>query len=52
MIKTGRMENKSKCDANFLLGVSLAVCKAGAIENKVLLYLHIAVLADNFEVIV
>ncbi|CAD7671187.1 unnamed protein product [Nyctereutes procyonoides] len=36
-------------DANSLLGVSLAVCKAGAIENGMPLYLHIAVLADNFE---
>lgn len=46
------MENKSKCDANSFLGVSLAICKAGTIENVVPLYFYITVLADNFEVIV
>lgn len=46
------MENKSKCDAHSFLGISLAVCKAGAIENEVPLYLSYAVLGDNFKVIV
>uniref|UniRef100_A0A8C8U7B5 phosphopyruvate hydratase n=1 Tax=Peromyscus maniculatus bairdii TaxID=230844 RepID=A0A8C8U7B5_PERMB len=37
--------------ANAILGVSLAVCKAGAAEKGVLLYRHIADLAGNPEVI-
>jgi enolase len=38
-------ENKSKLGANALLGVSLAVCKAGAVHKGVPLYRHIADLA-------
>jgi enolase len=38
-------ENKSKLGANAILGVSLAVCKAGAAHNGVPLYQHIANLA-------
>uniref|UniRef100_A0A452ET75 Enolase n=1 Tax=Capra hircus TaxID=9925 RepID=A0A452ET75_CAPHI len=37
--------------ANAILGVSLAVCKAGAVEKGVPLYRHIADLAGNAEVI-
>lgn len=37
--------------ANAILGVSLAVCKAGAAEKGVPLYRHIADLAGNSEVI-
>ncbi|KAF5923369.1 hypothetical protein HPG69_006538 [Diceros bicornis minor] len=37
--------------ANAILGVTLAVCKAAAVEKGVPLYLHIADLADNSEVI-
>ncbi|KAK2105866.1 phosphopyruvate hydratase, partial [Saguinus oedipus] len=37
--------------ANAILGVSLAVCKAGAVEKGVPLYRHIADLAGNSEVI-
>ncbi|MBZ3889657.1 Alpha-enolase [Sciurus carolinensis] len=44
-------ENKSKFGANAILGVSLAVCKAGAVEKGVPLYRHIADLAGNSEVI-
>uniref|UniRef100_A0A3Q3WRS8 phosphopyruvate hydratase n=1 Tax=Mola mola TaxID=94237 RepID=A0A3Q3WRS8_MOLML len=44
-------ENKSKFGANAILGVSLAVCKAGAAEKGVPLYRHIADLAGNPEVI-
>lgn len=40
-------ENKSKLGANAILGVSLAVCKAGAAEKGVPLYQHIADLAGN-----
>uniref|UniRef100_A0A8C2LE80 phosphopyruvate hydratase n=1 Tax=Cricetulus griseus TaxID=10029 RepID=A0A8C2LE80_CRIGR len=44
-------ENKSKFRENAVLGVSLAVCKAGATEKGVPLYRHIADLAGNPEVI-
>eukprot|EP00062_Callorhinchus_milii_P016517 gi/632967914/ref/XP_007900247.1/ PREDICTED: alpha-enolase isoform X2 [Callorhinchus milii] len=43
--------NKSKYGANAILGVSLAVCKAGAAEKGVPLYRHIADLAENQELI-
>ncbi|KAF3317521.1 hypothetical protein TWF173_011169 [Orbilia oligospora] len=39
--------NKSKLGANALLGVSLAVAKAGAAAKKVPLYAHIADLANS-----
>jgi len=38
-------ENKSRLGANAILGVSLAVCKAGAAHNGIPLYQHIANLA-------
>uniref|UniRef100_A0A3B4A696 phosphopyruvate hydratase n=1 Tax=Periophthalmus magnuspinnatus TaxID=409849 RepID=A0A3B4A696_9GOBI len=41
----------SKLGANAILGVSLAVCKAGAAEKGVPLYRHIADLAGNPQVI-
>lgn len=41
----------AKFGANAILGVSLAVCKAGAAEKGVPLYRHIADLAGNQEVI-
>uniref|UniRef100_A0A0X3Q4I4 Enolase n=1 Tax=Schistocephalus solidus TaxID=70667 RepID=A0A0X3Q4I4_SCHSO len=44
-------ENKSKLGANAILGVSLAMCKAGAAEKGVPLYRHIADLAGNKDVI-
>merc|ERR1712142_1268535 len=44
-------ENKNKFGANAILGVSLAVCKAGAAAKGVPLYRHIADLAGNAEVI-
>ena len=40
-------ENKSKLGANAILGVSLAVCRAGAAANKMPLYKWIAKLAGN-----
>ncbi|XP_074076501.1 alpha-enolase-like [Macrotis lagotis] len=43
--------NKSKFGANVILGVSLAVCKAGAAEKGFSLFCHIADLAGNEEVI-
>ncbi|KAM1368419.1 hypothetical protein PS1_001753 [Malus domestica] len=38
---------KQKLGANAILAVSLAVCKAGALVNKIPLYKHIANLAGN-----
>ncbi|THD20548.1 Enolase [Fasciola hepatica] len=43
--------NKEKLGANAILGVSLAVCKAGAAEKGLPLYKYIATLAGNKEVI-
>nr|XP_020453830.1 enolase-like [Monopterus albus]XP_020453831.1 enolase-like [Monopterus albus] len=51
MIDMDGTENKSKFGANAILGVSLAVCKAGAAEKGVPLYRHIADLAGNKQVI-
>ena len=39
--------NKSKLGANAILGVSMAVCKAGAASKDMPLYKHIAELAGN-----
>jgi len=43
--------NKSKLGANAILGVSIAVCKAGASQKGVPLYRHIADLAGHKEII-
>ncbi|TRY96662.1 hypothetical protein DNTS_024270 [Danionella cerebrum] len=51
MLDMDGTDNKSKFGANAILGVSLAVCKAGAAEKGVPLYRHIADLAGNPEVI-
>ncbi|KAJ8342202.1 hypothetical protein SKAU_G00321300 [Synaphobranchus kaupii] len=51
MLHLDGTENKSKFGANAILGVSLAVCKAGAAEKGVPLYRHIADLAGHKEVI-
>ncbi|XP_074710593.1 alpha-enolase-like isoform X1 [Strix uralensis] len=51
MLEMDGTENKSKFGASAILGVSLAVCKAGAAEKGVPLYRHIADLAGNAEVI-
>ncbi|KAJ8372531.1 hypothetical protein AAFF_G00281820 [Aldrovandia affinis] len=51
MLHLDNTENKSKFGANAILGVSLAVCKAGAAERGVPLYRHIADLAGNKDVI-
>ncbi|XP_065400612.2 alpha-enolase-like [Macaca fascicularis] len=51
LIEMDGTENKSKFGANAILGVSLAVCKASAVEKGVPLYRHIADLAGNSEVI-
>lgn len=44
-------ENKTNLGANAILGVSLAVCKAGAAHKGVPLYRHIADLAGNPDVV-
>uniref|UniRef100_A0A4W4F641 phosphopyruvate hydratase n=1 Tax=Electrophorus electricus TaxID=8005 RepID=A0A4W4F641_ELEEL len=51
MLELDGTDNKSKFGANAILGVSLAVCKAGAAEKGVPLYRHIADLAGKPEVI-
>ncbi|KAJ7393264.1 phosphopyruvate hydratase [Desmophyllum pertusum] len=51
MLDLDGTDNKSKLGANAILGVSLAVCKAGAAHKGVSLYRHIADLAGNKEVI-
>lgn len=51
LLKLDGTDNKGKLGANAILGVSLAVCKAGAAEKGVPLYKHIADLAGNPEVI-
>uniref|UniRef100_A0A672P560 phosphopyruvate hydratase n=1 Tax=Sinocyclocheilus grahami TaxID=75366 RepID=A0A672P560_SINGR len=51
MLELDGTDNKSKFGANAILGVSLAVCKAGSAEKGVPLYRHIADLAGNPEVI-
>ena len=51
MLELDGTENKSKLGANAILGVSLAVCKAGAAHKGVPLYRHIADLAGNKDVI-
>lgn len=47
MLELDGTPNKSKLGANAILGVSLAVAKAGAAAKKVPLYKHIADLAGN-----
>lgn len=51
MLSLDGTKNKSKLGANAILGVSIAVCKAGAAENNIPLYRHIANLAGHKEII-
>ena len=51
MLDLDGTENKTKLGANAILGVSLALCKAGAAHKGVPLYRHIASLAGNTDVI-
>lgn len=51
MIKLDGTENKSNFGANAILGVSLAICKAGAAKRGIPLYRHIADLAGNKYII-
>uniref|UniRef100_A0A646QF10 Enolase n=1 Tax=Hemiscolopendra marginata TaxID=943146 RepID=A0A646QF10_9MYRI len=51
MIASDGTENKSKFGANAILGVSLAVCKAGAAHKGIPLYKYIAELAGNEKIV-
>ena len=51
MLEVDGTPNKSKLGANAILGVSMAVCKAGAAEAGIPLYRHIANLAGHKEII-
>lgn len=50
MLEMDGTDNKNKLGANAILGVSMAVCKAGAAHKGVPLYQHIADLAGVKEV--
>ncbi|KAJ2949175.1 hypothetical protein O0L34_g6116 [Tuta absoluta] len=51
MLNIDGTENKSKLGANAILGVSLAVAKAGAAKKGVPLYKHLADLAGNADIV-
>ncbi|KAG1649791.1 Enolase [Nymphon striatum] len=51
MIKLDGTDNKAKLGANAILGVSLAVCKAGATHKGIPLYKHIADISGVKELI-
>jgi len=51
MIELDGTDNKKQFGANAILGVSLAVCKAGAAKKGVPLYRHIADLAGHHDVL-
>jgi len=51
MIDLDGTDNKKNLGANAILGVSLAVCKAGAAAKKVPLYRHIADLHGRKEIV-
>ena len=51
MLTLDGTKNKAKLGANAILGVSIAVCKAGAAEAGLPLYRHIANLAGHKEII-
>src|SRR5260221_14665097 len=47
MIALDSTEHKTKLGANAILPVSMAIARAGAAAEKVPLYTHLAMLADN-----
>jgi enolase len=47
MLKLDGTENKDKLGANAILGVSMAVCRAGAAEKGVPLYKYV----QSFEIL-
>ncbi|VIO95029.1 enolase, putative [Brugia malayi] len=51
MLELDGTENKAKLGANAILGVSLAVCKAGAVHKGMPLYKYIAELAGTKQIV-
>lgn len=51
MLELDGTENKASMGANAILGVSMAVCKAGAVHKGVPLYRHIADLAGTKQIV-
>lgn len=51
MLELDGTDNKGKLGANAILGISMAVCKAGAAEKDLPLYKYIAELAGNKNII-
>jgi len=51
MISLDGTENKGKLGANAILGVSMAVCRAGALSKKIPLYRHIQNLSKSKRLI-
>jgi enolase len=51
MLEFDGTENKANMGANAILGVSMAVCKAGAVHKGVPLYRHIADLAGTKQIV-
>ena len=51
MIELDGSENKEILGANAILGISLAICKAGAAAKGIPLYKHIANLCGNKEIL-
>ncbi|EZA50494.1 enolase [Ooceraea biroi] len=51
LLKLDGTPNKSKLGANAILGVSLAICKAGAVKKQIPLYEYIAELAGNKDIV-
>merc|ERR1712223_1066322 len=51
MLALDGTENKAKLGANAILGVSMAICKAGAAHKGVPLYRHIADLAGQEDIV-
>ncbi|CAG0883822.1 unnamed protein product [Cyprideis torosa] len=51
MLDLDGTDNKNKLGANAILGVSMAVCKAGAVHKGIPLYRYLAELAGNSDVL-
>ncbi len=51
MLDIDGTKNKSKIGANAILGVSIAICKAGALSQNIPLYQHIGNICGNSEFI-
>src|SRR3989338_8525003 len=51
IIKLDGTENKKKLGANAILGISMAVCRAGASGKKIPLYRHISEISGNKKIL-